>query len=428
MQVTVESTGTLERKLRVELPIERVEREVDSRLASVGKSAKIKGFRPGKVPPRVVRQRFGKQIRQEVLADLMQKSFSDAVIQEKLVPAGAPRIEQQNDDGERFAYVATVEVMPEVELRGLDDLKIDKPEIEITEADVDAMVEKLREQRATWAAVERASREGDRVVCDFVGTLKGEAIQGGTGTDVPVVLGQGQMLPDFEKGLAGVKAGDEKALKVKFPKDYHAEDLRGQKVDFAVTVKRVEEKSLPAVDEAFVESFNVTDGGIEQFRRDVRDNMEREARQKVKSDVREQVMKGLLDANHIEIPRTLKHQEMHAMQHDAMHRLGIEDHSRAPALENFADAAEKRVRLGLLLRQLIGEKKLTLDESRLRAHVEEICAGYESADEMVEMYMQSPDIRRQLEPAALEQVAVDWLVEHGKCKSRKIGFADYMDS
>lgn len=428
MQVTVESTGTLERKLRVELPADRIEKEVDSRLQSVGKNAKIKGFRPGKVPQRVVRQRYGKQVREEVVADLMQKSYTDAVVQENLKPAGAPRIEQQDDGSESFAYVATLEVMPEIELNGLDSIKIEKPDVGIGESDLDAMIEKLRDQKATWEPVERASKKGDRVVCDFSGTLDGEPIEGGQGTGVPVVLGDGQMLPDFEKGLTGVKTGQEKSFKVRFPKDYHAEDLKGKKVDFAVNVNSVEEKQLPEVDDEFAKSFNVEEGGLEKFRSDVKENMEREARQKVKSDIREQVMEGLLAANPVEIPQTLKAQEMHSMQHDAMQRLGIEDHSQAPPIENFAEPAEKRVRLGLLLRQLIADKKIELDEDRLRAHVEELCAGYESSDEMVEMYMKSPEIRKQIEPVALEQVAVDWLVEHGKSKSKKVSFTDYMNS
>lgn len=428
MQVTVESTGTLERRLRVELPAERIEREVDSRLKSVGKTAKIKGFRPGKVPTKVVKQRYGKQIREEVLAELMQQSYSDAVTQENLKPAGAPKIEPENDDGERFAYVATLEVMPEVELSGIDKIKVEKPDVSIGDDDLDQMIDKLRQQKATWEPVDRKSRKGDRVVCDFRGTLKGEEVGGGTGTNVPVVIGEGQMLPDFEKGLTGVTAGDEKSFTVKFPKDYHAEDLKGQKVDFAVTVHSVEEQLLPDVDDELAKSFNVEEGGLEQFKNEVRDNMEHEARQKVKNDVREQVMQGLLDANPIEIPRTLKHQEMHAMQEDAMRRLGIEDREQAPALENFAEAAEKRVRLGLLIRQLIAEKSITLDEENLRSYVEEMCAGYENAEEMVNMYLGSPDIRRQLEPAALEQVAVDWLLEHGKVSRKKVGFTAYMNS
>ena len=428
MQVKVESTGALTRRLRVELPVERIEKEVDSRLKSVGKTVKIKGFRPGKVPARVVKQRYGKQIRQEVLAELMQKSYSDAVTQENLNPAGAPRIEPENDDGKSFAYVATLEVMPEVELRGLDKIRIEKPVVEIGDSDLDAMIEKLRQQKGEWVAVERASRDGDRVVCDFDGTQKGEPVAGGQGTNVPVVIGQGQMLPDFEKGLAGAKAGDEKSLTVKFPKDYHAEELQGQKVDFKVSVKSVEEMRLPPVDDELAKLFNVEQGGLEQFKKDVLENMEHEAEQRVRNDVREQVMKALLDANPIDIPQTLKQQEMHSMQHEAMRRLGIEDHDQAPPLENFADSADKRVRLGLLIRQLIADQNLTLDQDRLRSHVEDMCAGYENADEMVNMYLGNPQVVQQLEPVVLEQIAIDWLVDNGNVKEKKVSFSEYMNS
>ena len=428
MQVTVESTGTLERKMRVELPVERIEKEVDSRLRTVGRTAKIKGFRPGKVPPKVVRQRYGKQIREEVLSDLMQKSYSDAVVQENLNPAGAPRIEtEEGDDGKSFAYTATLEVLPEIQLEGLEKLKIDIPEVTIDDSDMDDMIEKLRLQKATWNAVERKSKNGDRVMCDFSGELGGEKIEGGQGTNVPVVLGQGQMLPDFEKGLTGVTAGDETAFKVKFPKDYHAEDLRGKKVEFSATVNSVEEIELPPVDDEFAAMFNVTEGGMERFKKDVRENMEREAGQKVKSDVREQVMNALIAANPIEIPQTLKHQEMHSMQHEAMRQLGIEDHAQAPPIENFTEAAGKRVQLGLLIRQLIADKQLTLDEDDLRAHVEGLVAGYENPEEMVNLYLGNQQFRQQLEPAALEQKAVDWLIENGKTSTKKVSFSSYMN-
>ena len=429
MQVTVESTGTLERKMRVELPVERIEKEVDTRLKSVGKTAKIKGFRPGKIPAKVVMQRYGKQIRQEVLAELMQKSYSDAVVQENLNPAGAPQIEHDDsDDGKSFAYTATLEVMPEVELKDLDKLSVETPDVTIGDKDLDAMIDKLRQQKATWDSVDRASKEGDRVVCDFTGELKGEPIEGGQGTNVPVVLGQGQMLPDFEKGLTGVKAGDEKAFKVKFPKDYHAEELRGQKVEFTITAHSVEENSLPPVDDALAEMFNVEEGGLEKFRKDVRENMEREAEQKVKNDVRDQVMVELLDRNPIDIPQTLKKQEMHSMQHDAMRRLGVEDHDQAPPLENFDEAAGKRVRLGLLLRQLIADKSIQIDDKRVREHVEAMCESYENFDEMVEMYMSNPQFLQQVEPMVLEQTAIDWLIENGTAKTKKVSFTDYMDN
>ena len=428
MQVTVESTGTLERRMRVELPAERIEKEVDSRLKSVGKNVKIKGFRPGKVPAKVVRQRYGAQIRQEVLSDLLQQSYSDAVQQENLNPAGGPKIETESEgDGKDFAYVATFEVMPEIELKGLDKIKVEKAEVEIADSDLDDMIDNLRKQKATWTEVERASAKGDRVVVDFEGKLKGELIEGGQGKEVPVILGQGQMLPDFEKGLTGIKAGDDKTFKVKFPKDYHAEDLQGQKVEFSIHTHRVEEETLPPVDDALAEMFSVKEGGLEQFRKDVMDNMRHEADQKVKATVREQLMEGLLAANPLEIPQALKHQEMHSMQHEAMQRLGIEDHDQAPSLENFAESAEKRVRLGLLIRQLITDQELTLSEDSVRAHVEDMCAGYENFDEMVNMYMGTPQVRQQVEPIVLEQMAFDWLLEHGKVKTRKVAFTEFMN-
>ena len=429
MQVTVESTGTLERRMRVELPAERIENEVASRLKSVGRSAKIKGFRPGKVPPKVVRQRYGKQIREEVLSDLMQKSYSDAVLQENLNPAGGPRIEPAPaEDDASFAYVATFEVLPEVELKDLDKIKVERPEVSIGDGDVDAMIENLRLQKATWNAVDRPGADGDRVVVDFDGRLKGEPVEGGKGTEVPVVLGQGQMLPDFEKALLGLKAGDEKRFRLRFPKDYHAEELRGEKVEFAIKTHRVEEVELPPLDDSLAAAFDVAEGGIERLKSDVRENMQREAAQKVKSQIRESLMQGLLEANPIEIPKTLVHQEMHAMQQEAMRQLGIEDPGQAPALENFAESAEKRVRLGLLIRQLIADEQLSVDEERLKAHVEELCAGYDNRDEMVAMYMGNSQIRQQLEPQVLEQMALDWLLEHGKVKDRTVSFSEYMNT
>ena len=415
--------------MRVELPVERIEKEVDSRLKSVGKTAKIKGFRPGKVPAKVVKQRYGKQIRQEVLADLMQKSYTDAVVQENLNPAGAPQIEpSDDDDGKSFVYTATIEVMPDVKLKDLDKISLVKPDVTIGDKDLDDMIDKLRQQKATWAEVNRASKQGDRVICDFSGELKGKKITGGQGSNVPVVLGEGQMLPDFENGLTGVKAGDKKTFKVVFPKDYHDDDLKGKTVDFSVTTNSVEETVLPPVDDALAEMFNVEEGGIERFRKDVRENMEREAEQKIKGDIREQVMNSLISSNPIDIPQTLKHQEMHSMQHEAMRRLGIEDHDEAPPLEKFEESAEKRVRLGLLIRQLIADQGLTVDATQVRAHVEEISEGYENVDEMVEMYMNDPKFLQQVEPVVLEQAAIDWLIEKGTAKSKQVSFTQYMNS
>ena len=427
MQVTVESTGKLERRMRVELPAERIESEVNSRLQSVGRTVKLKGFRPGKVPAKVVKQRYGKKIREEVLSELMQKSYTDAVMQENLRPAGGPQIQPEDSkDDKSFAYVATFEIMPEIELKDLDKLEFEMPEVTIEDADMDDMILKLRKQKASWEEVDRASAEGDRVVVDFTGTLGGEEFEGGKGTEVPVILGQGQMLPDFEKALFGIKAGDEKSFKVKFPKDYHAGDLAGKKVDFAIRTHRVEEEHLPPVDDSLAEAFEVREGGLEQFMQDVRENMRREADAKVKSDMREQIIKALLAANACEIPQSLKHQEMHSLQHDAMRRLGIDDHSQAPPLENFAEMAEQRVRLSLLVTQLIADQGLTVDAGKVRERIEEMCAGYENSAEMVDMYVNNAEIVRQIEPLVLEQQAFDWLMENGKTTTRKVAFTEYM--
>jgi trigger factor len=428
MMVTVESSGPLERRMRVELPAERIENEIESRLKSFRRTAKLKGFRPGKVPASVVKQRFGGQIRQEVLSDLMQKSYSDAVAQENLKPAGNPTIEPDpNKDSKAFAYVATFEVLPEVTLKGLDKITVEQPDVQIGDDDCDDMLTNLRQQKATWNKIDRASKEGDRVIVDFDGTLKGEPIQGGKGADVPVVLGQGQMLPDFEKALHGVKAGDEKTFKVTFPKDYHAEELSGQKVEFASKVHRVEEQELPPLDDDLATMFGVAEGGLERLKKDVVENMEREAKQKVRQDTKEQVMNGLLVANPIDVPKALTDQEMHTMQHEAMRQLGIEDHDKAPPRENFAEGAEKRVRIGLLLRQYIQDNALKVDSDRLRERIEDMCGGYENAPEMVANYLSNPQIVAQIEPMVLEEQAIDLLIQNGVEKVKKVVFKEYMN-
>lgn len=427
MLVTVESTGTLERRMRVELPAERIEKEVDSRLKSVGRTAKIKGFRPGKVPAKVVRKHYGGQVRQEVLTELMSKSYSDAIAQENLRPVARPRIEPQiAEDSKDFVFVATFDVLPEVKLKDLDKIKVTRSDVDISSTDQDEMINNLRKQRATWKEVDRESKEGDRVIIDFEGTIKDEAFPGGQGKEVPVVLGQGSMLPDFEKALFGVKADEEKTFKVKFPKDYHAEELKAKKVDFAIKVHKVEEEELPPLDDSLAELYGVTDGGLDKLRADVMNNMRREADQKILSEIKEQALEGLLEANPIEVPGSLKAQEAHSMQHEAMRRLGIEDHAKAPPQADFAEGAERRVRLSLLIHQLIDDQTIVLDQDKLKARIEEMCGSYENSDEMVAKYMSDPQIMAQFEPMILEEQAVDWLVSNGSEKTKKVSFKEFM--
>ena len=427
MQVTVESTGTLERRMRIELPAERIEKEVETRLKRVGKTAKIKGFRPGKVPATVIKQHYGSQVRQEVLSDLMGQSYRDAVQQENLSPVAQPRIEpDKSAKNNAFAYTATFEVLPEVKLAGLDKIVVTVPDIEIKDSDCDDMLQNLRKQKATWATVERVSKEGDRVIVDFDGKLKGESIQGGQGSEVPIVLGEGQMLPDFEKALFGIEADDEKSFKVKFPKEYQAEELQGKKVEFSIKVHRVEEQELPPLDDDLAELYGVTDGGLDKLKTDVIENMEREAEQKKRSDIREQAMAGLLEANPVEVPVSMIDQEAHSMQHEAMRQFGIEDHSQAPPIDNFKEGAEKRVRLSLLIRQIIDDNNIEVDGVRLKERVEQLCAGYENAEEMVATYLGNPQIMSQIEPMVMEEQAVEWIIKNGKEKQKKISFKEYM--
>jgi trigger factor len=431
MNVTVESTGTLERRMRVELPAERVEKEVENRLKSVGRTARIKGFRPGKVPATVVRQRYGVQVRQEVLTDLMGQSYRDAVAQENLNPVARPKIEPVvSKDGKGFAFVATFEVLPEVRLKNLEKIRISRPDVEISDQDVNDMLQNLRQQKASWKAIDRKSKDGDRVVVDFDGTLKGEPIQGGKGGNVPVVIGRGQMLPDFEKGLSGLAAGDETTFTVRFPKDYHVAELASKKVDFAVKVHSAEEQVLPPLDDSLAEQFGVTEGGLEQLRKDVLSNMQREARQKVIADVKQQALGALLEQNPIDVPQALKYDEMHNMQHEAMRRMGIEDpdhkHDKGPPMSDFAEAAEKRVRLGLLVNQVITDQHIVVDPERVRQRVEDICSGYEDAEQMVATYLGNAQVMASIEPMVLEEQAIDWLIGNGEEKISKVSFKEYM--
>ncbi|MAD92101.1 MAG: trigger factor [Gammaproteobacteria bacterium] len=428
MDVIVETTGTLERRMRVEMPITTINQQIDSRLKSVGQTAKLKGFRPGKVPAKVVKQRYGRQVREEVVGEVLQKSYAKAITEQGLKPAGQPKIEAEDDNGKTFLFTATFEVMPDIELKDLEKIKTDKVNVTIADTDIDEMILNLRKQKAIWDSVDRKSAKGDRVVIDFVGKIKGNSFPGGEGKEFPVLLGSGQMLPDFEKGLIGVSAGDEKTLKVKFPKDYHSQELAGNKADFTVNIHKVEEENLPELDDKFIKDFNISDGGVDQFKDDIRENMNREAEQKVKIVEREQAMNGLLKANPIEIPQVLKYQEMQAMQQEAMQRMGLDDINKAPNIENFSDSAEKRVAFGLLLNQLVIDKGIEADDKMLRIQVEELCAGYENADDMIDMYIKNPQVMQQIKPMVVEKLAIKWIIENGSSKSKKISFKNFMNS
>lgn len=428
MQVSVEASNGLERRMRVQVPAEQIEEKVAARLQEVGRNARIKGFRPGKVPAKVIKQQYGGQVRQEVLQEILQSSYSEAVTQEQLQPAGGPSIEPETlEEGQDLAYIAVFEVYPEFEIKGLDKVKVEQPEATVADADVAEMVENLRKQRAEWGAVERKAGDGDQVTIDFTGTRKGEPFEGGSAENFPVVLGGGQMLEDFEKNLHGVAAGDDKSFKMKFPKDYHAAELAGQKVEFTIKVHEVAEQALPDVDAEFIKACGIESGERADLEKDISANMERELEARVRAEVKKQVLDGVLDQNGIEVPQVLVEQECQSMQKEAMQRMGITDENQAPEAETYKEPAEKRVRLGLVLSQVIQDNEIELDRDRVTAKVDEICAPYENPDEIRNIYLQNPQFMGQIENMVLEEQVVEWLSDKAQVTSRAMGFKELME-
>ena len=428
MQVSVETTGALERRIEVSVPRERIEQAIDERLKRVSRTAKLKGFRPGKVPLTVVKQQFGAQVRQEVLSDLMQSSFAEAVTQEKLSPAAGPRIEPISvAPGEDLKYRATFEVFPQIELKGVEGIVVSRPSASVTDADVDAMVANLREQRPRFDAVERECREGDRVTMNFEGQVDGAAFEGSKGENVAVLLGGGRMLKEFESGVIGMKADERKRIEVPYPADYHNAALAGKVAKFEVHVKKVEEKKLPELDDEFCREYGVLEGGVEQLRKEVRENMERELEQNVRARLKQQLMDGLLAGNPVEVPQSLVDAQVREMQIDAARRMGARDASQVPPPEPFVEGARKRVALGLLIGELIKIRGLKLDRARVDARLIDLAATYPDPEQIIKAYRQNAEALRQIENVVLEDQVVDLLLENAKVTDQPATFKDVMN-
>lgn len=429
-EVSVDRAAGLERSLTIRVPNVAIEREIAARLAKVGRTAKLKGFRPGKIPDKVVRKYYGGQVRDEVLSDVIRSSYSRAIAEQKLNPAGGPRIEALSvdsaKDAEHFSYRATFEVYPEITLQPLDKLAIDVPKVTIEEADVDAMIQKLRAQRATWRAVERTAAASDRVVVDFTGKIDGETFPGGQGNDVSIVVGSGQVLADFDAALRGAAAGDTRAAAVAFPKDYPTQNLAGKRAEFEIHVKLVEEQVFPELDDEFAVSFGVSSGNISGLAAEVRANMERELAERLKQETKTRAFDALIKANVVAVPRALVDQEIQSLQADAMRQMGVSDPSQAPARERFQSLAERRVTVGLLVQELIKENKIKLDPARVERRVLELAAPYEKPDEAAHFYRSNRGMMSQVEAAVLEDQVVDFLLERAKAKEKPVTFKEFM--
>jgi trigger factor len=428
MMVSVEALKGLERRMQVSVPASRVEQQVDRRLLNVSRTARIKGFRPGKAPIHVVRKHYGAQVREEVVSDLIRETFAEAVQREQLVPAGGPRIEPLAvDKGGDLKYAATFEVYPKIEIHGLEGMELVRPKASVAESDVDAMLESLRKQRPNFVAVERGAADGDRLTVDFEGTLDGAPFEGGKAEGQQFELGAGRMLKDFEDGLRGAAAGETRSFDVAFPADYQAAQLAGKTARFTAVVKAVEKVELPVVDEAFCRAFGVDEGGVEALRAEVRDNMERELEQAVGNRIKGQVMDRLLAANPLELPAILVEQEIRDMQLEALRRMGARSARQLPPRGPFEAGARRRVALGLLLNEAIRKAGIKLDASRVQARLDELVSGFEDQAAARQQYTENEAAMRQLQMMVLEDQVVDYIVGAGKLTEQPATFKDIMN-
>ena len=428
MQVSVESTGKLERRMQVQVPAERLSAEIAARLKHLSRTARLNGFRPGKAPLTVIRQQFGSQVHREVVGELLQSSFSEAVSQEQLAPAGNPRIEPQSiEEGRDLTYVATFEVFPDVTLAPIEALEIERITAEVAESDIDAMLQRLRKQQMRFAAVTRAAAAGDKVTVDFEGSIDGVPFAGGKGENIGIVLGENRMLPQLEQGLIGAAPGEQKTIDVDFPADYRATELAGKRAAFKVEVKTVEEPSLPELDEEFCKSFGVTEGGVQKLREDVAANMHRELEQTLRNRNKSAVMDKLYVTNPIEVPNALLESQIRDMQMESMRRAGIKDASQAPPREPLVEPARRRVALGLLFNDIIRRENIVLDPARSNARLDEMVGAYGDAAALKRAYLQNADAMRQVESLALEDQVVDWVLTHAKVQDKASTFKELMN-
>jgi trigger factor len=428
MQVSVESTGALDRRMTVQFPPDRVDSEVEKRLRALTRRVRIDGFRPGKVPLKIVQQRYGAGVYQEVLGEVLQESYREAIEQEGLVPAGGPSIEpKMMEPGKPIEYVASFQVFPEVAVADLSDVAIERPVAEIDTADVEKVIESLRRQQRGWAEVQRPAAENDRVTLDFTGTLNGEPFDGGQAEGFAVEVGAGRLLKDFESQLVGLEPGTEKTIDVTFPGDYPAENLKGQTVQFALEVRKVEEPRLPEVDADFARAFGIPDGDVEKLRAEVRANMGRELAQNIKGRVKKQVMDGLVEKHDFELPASLVKGEVGRLRAETEERFGGASKAQPLPDSLFEEEAKRRVRLGLVVRAILAAEKIELDRERLDAELETLAQTYEQPDEVKRHYRSHPQAMAGLESLVLEDQVVDWVLEKAKVTDKPSSFDALMN-
>ena len=425
MQVSVENTSALERRMTIAVPAERVENEVNKRLQQTAKRAKVAGFRPGKVPMSVIRQRFEADARQEAFGDLVQASFYEAIVEQKLNPAGAPAVEPKSfEKGKDLEFVATFEVFPEFTVAGLESISVERLSAEVADADLDNMLEVLRKQNTRFEAVERAAQNDDQVNIDFVGKVDGEVFAGGSAKGTQLVLGSGRMIPGFEDGLVGAKAGEERVVNVTFPEDYQNLDLAGKAAEFTITVNSVSAPVLPELNEEFFAQFGIKESTLEGFRAEVRKNMERELRQAIKTKVKNQVMDGLLAANPIEAPKALLENEVNRLRVQAVQQFGGNIKPDQLPAELFEEQAKRRVVLGLIVAEVVKQFELKPDDAKVREMIEEMASAYQEPEQVIAWYYKNDQQLNEVRSVVLEEQVVDTVLQKATVTDKSVSYED----
>ncbi|MGZ8163409.1 MAG: trigger factor [Methylobacter sp.] len=428
MQVSVEKTSELSRKMTVCVPEEVVQEKMAARLKSLAREVKIDGFRPGKVPQHVIKKMYGERVRGEIAGDLIQSTYYEALQAQDLKPAGYPHI-QPEDEAEGFKYIAEFEVYPEISLEGVEQIKVSRPVATVQEVDIDGMIEKLRAQKKTWSVVDRASQEHDRVTISFSGVSEGENFTDGKVENYPVEIGAKQMIPGFEENLIGLTVGANKTFEVTFPEEYGNEKLTGKVAEFEVEVTSVEEPTLPEIDDAFIKAYCI-EGSVEAFREDIKNNLESELEQALRGKLKNAVMDALYEKIQILVPNALVDQEVESMmkpyiENAKRQKMKPEDVKLPRDL--FEQRAKRRVALGLILGEIIDKNNIKLDDNKVRSTIEDMAKSYERPSDVIEWYYSDQSRLNDVRQMVLENQTIDWLVAQAKVSDEVISFSDAMN-
>jgi len=430
MQVSVETTQGLERRLTITVPADVMDKEINTRLNKLAKTRRIDGFRPGKAPVAMIKKMYGQSVAADVANDLMQRNYIEAVIAQKLSPVGAPSMDVKTfETGADFVFTATFEVYPEIEVQNLEAIQVEKPVAAVADADLDKMLETLRKQHATWVEADAAAAEGLRVNMNFVGSIDGEEFEGGKAENFNLVMGAGRMIPGFEDGIQGKKAGESFDIDVTFPEEYHAEHLKGKAAKFAITLNKVEKQELPELTEEFVKRFGIEDGAVDSLKAEVRKNMERELSQALKNRVKEQVLNGLVEHNALDVPQAAVAQEIEGLRQQAMQRFGGAQGNNVPQLpdELFQAQAERRVRIGLLLGEVIRTNEIKADDARVKSIIESMATAYEDPQEVVDYYFKNEQLLNNIRNLAVEEQAVEFIMSKAQVTEKPMSFDEVIN-